>query len=433
MKNEKVEELLKGIVVVIDDEVHDANANIHTIIENLKKKNTPVLSYDRIPEEDIIESLYNASFIILDWKFESSDSSFAKNALPMGFGASLREEAQEEVIGFIKRLLGTVLVPIFIFTNENIEEIYNTLKENGIRHEETDRIFIEDKRNLLNLDSLYHQIGTWMENHPSAYVLKEWDKTFIRSKNEIFLKMYSLSPYWVGTIWDVIKEDASGENLNCHREFEEFLTRSITNRMDDIEFDTDCLQKKNQTQDTDHEIRQIFETERYIEYGDSQDNIPPHTGDLFLQEKKYYLNIRAECSLARKDDPELYCLEGKQFPSKEITSDIPVLQPGERMNLGSKCYEGIEKINAAIKKWAGKRQFHHGTIIEQAPEVIIPYIAGEKMIRFKLDLKIKQFSELKEHRIGRLLPPYITRVQQRCASYIVRTGVFPVSSDLFRG
>lgn len=434
MKNEKVEELLKGIVVVIDDEVRDANANIYTIIENLKKKNIPVLSYDRIPEKGIIESLYNASFIILDWKFESPlDRSFDNSALPVETGASLRKEAQEEVIDFIKRLLGAALIPIFIFTNEDIEEIHDTLKENGIRHEETDRIFIEDKRKLLKLDSLYQKIGTWMKDHPSAYVLKEWDKTFIHSKNEIFLKMYSLSPYWVGTIWDVIKEDALGENSNCHKEFEEFLTRSITNRMDDIEFDVSCLQKKNRAQGTDDEIRQIFEAERYIKYGDSQDSISPHTGDLFLQKKKYYLNIRAECDLARQNDPELYCLEGETLSLREITSDIPVLQSGEKMNLDSDCYEGIENINTAINRWAKKRLFYHGTIIEKTPEVIIPCIAGEKMIRFKLDLKIKQFSEIKELRIGRLLPPYITRVQQRCASHIVRTGVFPISSDLFQG
>ncbi len=48
-----------------------------------------------------------------------------------------------------------------------------------------------------------------------------------------------------------------------------------------------------------------------------------------------------------------------------------------------------------------------------------------------MDLVIKKFKELKDKRIGRILPPYITRIQQKCSQYIVREGTMPIPKEIF--
>ena len=74
----------------------------------------------------------------------------------------------------------------------------------------------------------------------------------------------------------------------------------------------------------------------------------------------------------------------------------------------------------------------HGTFIERADKVIVSCIAGEKAIQFSFELTVKKSSELEAKRIGRILPPYITRIQQRCAQYAIREGVMPIPEELFR-
>ena len=54
-----------------------------------------------------------------------------------------------------------------------------------------------------------------------------------------------------------------------------------------------------------------------------------------------------------------------------------------------------------------------------------------KIIKFRMDLVIRKFREIKDKRIGRVLPPYITRIQQKCSQYIVREGTMPIPREIF--
>ena len=49
----------------------------------------------------------------------------------------------------------------------------------------------------------------------------------------------------------------------------------------------------------------------------------------------------------------------------------------------------------------------------------------------KMDLEILSFNAWKGKRIGRVLPPYITKIQQKCAVNMVREGVAPLPKELF--
>lgn len=76
--------------------------------------------------------------------------------------------------------------------------------------------------------------------------------------------------------------------------------------------------------------------------------------------------------------------------------------------------------------------FASGNIIGKKNSYYIACIAGKEVIRFDLDInRIESFSEFKENRIGRVLPPYITIIQQCCSNYIVREGSMPTPRQAF--
>ena len=91
----------------------------------------------------------------------------------------------------------------------------------------------------------------------------------------------------------------------------------------------------------------------------------------------------------------------------------------------------LEEFNRNFSKHRNSIFFRKGTILERDDKVIIGCVAGEQAIQFKMDLEILKFSEWKEKRIGRVLAPYITKIQQKCAVNMVREGITPLPKELF--
>ena len=169
-----------------------------------------------------------------------------------------------------------------------------------------------------------------------------------------------------------------------------------------------------------------------------------YTGDLFKNGSKYYLNIRAQCSLAREGDPLLYCIHGEKLKSKDIISEDIRLTTEKELVFSAKQHfsldqmreicQDTEKLDVFNRNFSRHRNsifFRKGTILERDDKVIIGCVAGEQAIQFKMDLEILSFNAWKGKRIGRVLPPYITKIQQKCAVNMVREGVAPLPKELF--
>ena len=196
------------------------------------------------------------------------------------------------------------------------------------------------------------------------------------------------------------------------------------------------------------QLQTVIEGERYIRY--SSQPLQAYTGDLIKDGKNYYLNIRAQCDLARPNqqgeyNPTLYCVKGKKLKNKDIaTDDIKITQDGKLSfgvgkeytfdELKNICTD-IEKLKKVNNKFRNHRNgifFNKGDLLGKRPEIIIACIAGENAIKFDLKEIIPlPYKEYVDRRIGRLLPPYITKVQQNSSQYIVREGLMPVPEELY--
>ena len=70
------------------------------------------------------------------------------------------------------------------------------------------------------------------------------------------------------------------------------------------------------------------------------------------------------------------------------------------------------------------RMVQRGQIVERIAECIIFAVCEGRSVRFDFKkLRVEKFKELKQHRVGRVLHPYLTRLQQRYALFLQRQGL----------
>lgn len=384
-------ELFNGVAVVIDDELNDPKANIKSIVKQIENQNIPMLKYTSLPEDEVIKHFRNLSFIVLDWMlYDEEIKDLIKNGgeIPRG----LKKSIINDNINFIKKINELYYCPIFIFTNETDKDsLINKLqKKNIIIDDRSSNIFVKGKLELRGRTKLFKVLNNWIEKNASIYVLKQWEKDYTKSKSKLFSEFYELSPDWPKVLWKNYDVDGTIPS----KELGEFISRSLIARMTPYKFSKEIISKRGKRIDR-MELRKVLEGTRFVKDIDDSVISP---GDLFKYHGKYYLNVRASCDLIHNrngnnsiDDIEIYLIKGSK------------LSENDEKKLYNKFYHLFnENVNNTI---------------------VFP-IDGGKAIDFQFkDLKIEKWSDWKGRRIGKILPPYIIRIQQKYALYFHRQGL----------
>lgn len=402
----EIKKLLSGIAIIIDDNIKEENSGdpILKIRNQLKKNHIPILEYEDLPDDSEIPNLKNISFILLDWEL------FKRPELGMYI-----DEAPfiNNNIKFLKLIKNVGFAPVFIFSNQPLNSIIRKLSEEDLYNEDSNNyIFIKQKGDLLSEDNdnlLFAEIENWLRKFPSMYVLKKWEYSLSEAKRKLFWDFYEINPNWPSVLQKTFTDDGSDVNY----ELGNFIYKNLSARAEQITFDNNILDQEDDNIPKE-DIRKVLEAERFIK----NDSLPgkPCTGDLFecevtengLKKQGYYLNIRPECDITRDNNPELYCLKCLILNEKRINSG---------------------KTDSVL--------FINGTFIEKANNAYISFIDDGKILEvffknvkiFKWEDKLKDKNDketgkiFNKTRIGRLLPPYITKVQQRYSSYLQRQGL----------
>ena len=253
-------ELFKGVAVIIDDEINASNPALENILEQIRDQNIPLLLYDAIPSDQITAHFQNLSFVFLDWRLIKKDISSNDLEVGVSIPNTLQSVEANQHIDFIKKVKEVCFCPVFIFTNEDKEEVIAKLEENCLYiRNKPSHIFIKSKTDLKNDKNLFHVIGDWLSKNPSVYVLKEWEREYQKCKNKLFSDFQDLSPVWPQIIWKNIDDDGG------HKSFElgELISRNLHTRMTPFQFDDELL-KKNCGEIERDELRRVLEGERFL-------------------------------------------------------------------------------------------------------------------------------------------------------------------------
>lgn len=395
-----IEKLFKGIAIVIDDQIEEKGANIINLISQIKRKNIPILCYPKIPTADVISNFQGVSFILLDWRLNEHARELAVEGVMLP--AEIEKYDANENIEFLKGIKKICFCPIFIFSNESKESIYDSLEAADIcQRDVMSNIFVKGKTELIGRSKLFTEINKWIKKNPSIYVLKEWENEYQSSKNRLFSDFQALSPQWAKLMWDNFSEDGSSEDGSSESfELGELISKNLHTRMTPFDFSGANFPKRK-SKFGSSELKKVLEGERFLKNELLHDEVIS-TGDIFKVQRDnteddprytYFINIRAQCDITRRDrNPVLYLLKGR-----------------------------VIDVVSSNKK---KTNFSEGQFIEKINQAIIPFLDDGKVIEFLFkDIKLEKWNSIKSKRIGRLLPPYINRMQQRYALYSQRQGL----------
>ena len=380
--------LLSGIAVVIDDKL-DAETDgspedgdpIVEIVRRLEREwRLPCYKTQKMPPREMWPGLLQAaSFILLDWEL-----------CPMGADV-LKQHGIQENIRFLEQAK-EYFVPVFIFTNEAPEDVKDHLPL-AIYNEETagkSFVFIQRKSELLSNDGLnLKAVERWMKSNASVYALKAWNQMFLAARKELFGSMYAKSADWPKLFWKAYKDDSvdPGSSLT------HLINDNLRGRMRTGSFDPDVLAAGVGEDVSMKDLRALIAEISFQSKKAMPDN-EIRCGDLFRRPKgRFLLNVRPDCDCVPRDtesgEVDLYCIEGRKMSDSQLG-----------------------------------RKVRHGQIVEGIAEGIIFAVCEGRSVRFDFKkLSVEKFKELKQDRVGRVLHPYLTRLQQRYALFLQRQGL----------
>jgi len=307
----------------------------------------------------------------------------------------LKREQTLQKVNFLKRLAKHRHAPVFIFTAEELGEVRSALAEHDDLFvvDQPSHIFIKNKKDVLD-KGVYSVLNDWARENPSALVLRTWEQEYQRAKNAVFSDFYSKSVHWPTLLWQTFEADDIPPAVELGRVIERLVSSRMAPLNVNLKDAVDVLESQEAHDKASYKgaLMAVLEGERFIR----QDGLPATSiapGDVFKRRGAYWLNVRPECDCIVRggdDDVDLYCLKGTKASAKQM--------------------QGIDR----------ERGTFHET--HQQAAVFGMYNGETIVFNFK-NLHIAKWSECKDYRVGRLLPPFITRVQQRYAAYAQRPGL----------
>lgn len=391
----KQSEHFRGIAVVIDDEIKQEDSLIAKIVQQIDSNGGYTVKLTALPDaERGLENLTGAAFFILDWQLNSTLVGDPTGLTHIDLPGAIAGHRDEDKIRFLKEISKYCYAPVFIFTAGDTDNITQALNNaDGLYSDpRSSRIFIKKKDEVVE-KGIYAVLDDWVEQNPSALVLCAWEQANQRAKNEVFADFYDKTPQWPLLLWKTFEADGMPPAI----ELREIIGRVIHSRMAplDVDLQTAATEVENRIGDDPDAYRaalfNVLEGERLVR----AERLPPNfttTGDVFKFSGHFWINIRPQCDCVARGgaEVELYLLKGDKAPQAKLQAIDPT----------------------------------YGTFPEMHSQaaVFAMYEGSTVVFNFKT-ICIKGWSEFKEKRIGRLLPPFVTRIQQRYAAYLQRPGL----------
>jgi len=309
---------------------------------------------------------------------------------------ALKENKVEEILDFLDRLKLNRYVPVFIFTNADVETVKATLGKRAGLYQvgQPSHLFVKSKDEVIGT-GVMKVLNDWAATVPSALALRRWELEYEKAKNALFADFYASSIYWPVVLWQTFEADGVPGSDELGR----LISRNLLSRMTPFDMDMkEFVKQLEELKDQDpvryrSDLLKVLEGERLVRSERLHDDRVA-TGDVFKMSGNYYINIRPDCDCIPREgvnDPELYLLKGSSLGPSAMSKQL------ER---------------------------DRGLVTERDDEAIVFALHEEKTVSFKLrEIRISKWSEVKDKRVGRLLPPFATRVQQRYAAYLQRPGI----------
>lgn len=387
-----IEELFAGIGVVIDDKVFSSDEQEDRIVSIVKElenvRKFPLVKYADLPEDDVLKKLTNVTFLLLDWEIEPKQNALGEDAPNVQLGDVLKVDNEKRVIEIVKETLRNSLVPVFIFSNQDIVTIKKKLADADVDLDKS-QIFIESKSELVEEGALFSKIGDWVDGVSGVYVAKAWENAFNKAKNQFFAELANNTSHWPKSLFKAAADDSTDPS----EEITQAISQNVISRMQPIVIDQEQIDKDTQSPSKE-EVLGIMRGQFFLEKASDASMV----GDFYKKGGKYYMNIRPTCDCVSRDG----------------NSDCVYLLNCARLK-DSQVIEAFD--NGHFKETIGCAVV--GPLYENAVY----------RIYFK-ELKREEYSQWKEKKVGRILPPIINHITERYSLYVQRQALPRIPKEI---
>ncbi len=398
-----VANLVVGPAVVVDDKVDEAEGALLAILEQLDAAGLPVVTLAELPSVESLRHWRQLALIVLDWELSYAA---ADTEVPPGVTvpSTLEEETRSTVHDFIRACLRETSAPIFILSNASVDDIEADLSRNltDIQDALGRRVQVYSK-SAVQVD-LMEKVYGWLESKPALLALKAWNRAYSLAEMATFHDFDDASGDWVGAILAAAEADGAPPV----DELREILGRNVINRVGplDLEFSSD----QELPAPDGPGLRRVLSMGAVIP-ARGLDPTTIGTGDLFvlLDAGEPFDEIKVivspDCELVRGESLRLVFLTAVRQ-----TEGLP--------NLSKKRVEKVKK-GAEGQVWSC-------LLTPEGNEYAIR-LSGWQM---EWITPTDQDLWTGHRRIGRLMEPFLSHLQQNFALNISRKGL-PRIPDIF--
>jgi hypothetical protein len=389
--------LLQGPVVFIDDQVLDPSTAAYELAKQISDSGRPIAQYKELPPEGHEEHWRSLAFLVLDWDLVPGS--------PGGTGGSTLSEFERiSLFEWLENFVDRIFCPVFIISAENVDDIERQISENQALQAivDTGRIKVYSKSVLM--DSIVDYLEDWVSKNAALAALNIWANECESATDRLFHDMEKLAPDWPAYVW----KSALDDKIDPSYELASVLTANLLHRMNVVEFNITAINELGGSF-TPSAMRRVAQGRTALgnESLYAQMILP---GDIFQDEDgSTFINVTPSCHtvLGRTADED-----GEPDPTKlmlDVVRGRKVDRPTSKSGFNS-----IDK----------KYNTSNGMLIHT--------FLGDDPYAFDFRTReIVSWDKVAQWRVGRLLPPFITSMQQRHAAYLMNEGLPRVDWALY--
>lgn len=389
--------LVQGPVVFIDDEVSDEAKPAYALAQQIRATGRPIAEYEELPPDEHSEHWRSIAFLVLDWDLVPG----SPGALG---GSTLSDFARSSLFEWLERFIEKVFCPIFIISAEDVADIERQLNDNASlqRLVGTGRVKVFPKQTLM--ENFLQYLEEWITSTPALAALNIWENENESAKNRLFQDMDQLAPDWPAYVW----KNAGKDGIDPSYELASVISANLLHRMDTLRFDVDAIREFD-GDPTREAMRRVIQGRTTLPGARLYPTmILP--GDLFSDSDDgvVWVNVTPACHTV---------ISRTEGSGEDESGKVHLnLVRGQRLER--------PKSKSAFGKQKNDYDGPNGMLVH--------VLLGDEPYAFSFkSRRMATWNEVSEQRIGRLLPPYITLLQQRHAAFLMNEGLPRVDPDLY--
>lgn len=402
---------LPGAVVFIDDEIHDASSSAYLLLQEIVATGRPVTTDIGIPDAYIERFPHwkSLAFVIVDWDL-------TPGSMGLTGGDTLSGFKRKALYRFLADLMEQIYCPVFIVSGEDTVAIRVEISEddrfitpNGDLDERI-AIFSKD----VVMDHLIDRLSNWVSASPALSALKAWEQQHDEAKNLLFAELTELEPDWPAHVWHAAELD----EVDPAHELSSVISTNLLNRLNPVVFDVESISKVS-SEPTGRSLRRVSRGRTSVPGA----RLSPRMvlpGDVFRFP-------RAEADVgadAEVDEVWINVSPACQTVGRASQSaGEPAVPEPVHLHLIQGFRQKWPANEGALKSMNSKDRYN---------SIIIHTLLDEHPYKFVFNqAKIVDWSAVSEFRVARLLPPFVTRLQQLHSAFMQSEGLPRVTMNLY--